>query len=83
MKLISFLLFTDQDSKGHVLAFDRSNAKILQLKKNAERLGVAHKITAKVQDATKVNLEDESFDKILLDAPCSALGQRPMLVMVI
>ena len=65
---------------AHVLAFDKSQAKINQILSNADRLGVVAKVTARVQDATKAELELESYDKILLDAPCSALGQRPMLV---
>ena len=52
----------------------------MQILQNSERLDVANKITSQVEDATKVDLEAESFDKILLDAPCSALGQRPMLI---
>lgn len=38
-------------------------------------------------DSTKIGSEDglpfapESFDKILLDAPCSGLGRRPLLRM--
>ena len=64
-----------------VLAFDKSVPKVQQIQQNARRLGLADKIVARVQDATKVSdLPPESFDKILLDAPCSALGQRPMLV---
>ena len=63
-----------------VLAFDKSQPKIDQILSNAARLGVADKVIARVQDATKAELESESYDKILLDAPCSALGQRPMLV---
>ena len=62
------------------MAFDKSKPKIQQIEDNARRLGVLDKINAQVQDATKANLEKESFDKILLDAPCSALGQRPMLI---
>ena len=67
-------------NEGSVLAFDKSKAKIDQIQAMARRLGVAEKITAKVQDATKYELDCELFDKVLLDAPCSALGQRPMLI---
>lgn len=65
---------------GPVLAFDKSQPKIMQIQAMARRLGVEDRIHAKVQDATKADLNPQSFDKILLDAPCSALGQRPMLV---
>ena len=38
-------------------------------------------VDAFVQDGTKIVFDqkfgENSFDKILLDAPCSALGQRP------
>ena len=67
-------------SEGSVLAFDKSKAKIEQIQSMARRLGVAERITAKVQDATKYEACGEFFDKVLLDAPCSALGQRPMLI---
>ena len=65
---------------GRVLAFDKSQSKINQILQTAERLKVSDKIQATVQDATKAELAKDSFDKVLLDAPCSALGQRPMLV---
>jgi 16S rRNA C967 or C1407 C5-methylase (RsmB/RsmF family) len=65
---------------GRVIALDRSKPKIEQINRNGSRLGLSDKIEAFVQDATKAQFEAESFDKILLDGPCSALGQRPMLV---
>ena len=69
------------NSSNPVLAFDKSQSKIRQILQNAERLGLEDKVSPKIQDSTKVSdLQAESFDKILLDAPCSALGQRPMLV---
>lgn len=66
--------------QGSVIALDKSQSKIAQILRLAQRLGVQDKIQAFVQDATKATFDSESFEKILLDAPCSALGQRPMLV---
>ena len=64
-----------------VLAFDKSNSKIQQIQNMAARLEIPDaRIKTEVQDSTKVDLKHESFDKILLDAPCSALGQRPLLI---
>ena len=66
--------------QGLVLAFDKSMAKIQQINNMAKRFQLQDRIDAQVQDATKVDLDTYgTFDKILLDAPCSALGQRPML----
>jgi 16S rRNA C967 or C1407 C5-methylase (RsmB/RsmF family) len=47
-------------------------------------LKVSDVVEAFVQDGTKIKFEgifqQRSFDKILLDAPCSALGQRPQFL---
>ena len=77
---------------GQVLAFDRSAPKVAQIKRNAEVLGLKN-VFPFVGDSRKLccaqNGSDpstrgcnppylpESFQRILLDAPCSALGQRP------
>lgn len=97
---------------GHVIAIDRSQKKIDQIKQNAEKLGLTN-ICAFAYDSTKLVSEDfqsgckkikftdisfktddfgdlksmyppppyppSSFKWILLDAPCSALGQRPQI----
>ena len=67
--------------QGVVIAFDKSMAKIQQINNMAKRFKLQDRIDAQVQDATKVDLDTygNTFEKILLDAPCSALGQRPML----
>ncbi len=67
---------------GKVVAFDKSQNKIDAINKNVARFDLDGLVEARVQDGTKVgdNYADETFDKILLDAPCSALGQRPQLV---
>ena len=66
--------------QGLVIAFDKSMAKIQQINNMAKRFNLQDRIDAQVQDAIKVDLDTHgTFEKILLDAPCSALGQRPML----
>src|SRR5699024_7442745 len=46
------------------------------IKANANRLHVADRIETQVLDARKVSekYEDETFDRILVDAPCSGFG---------
>jgi 16S rRNA (cytosine967-C5)-methyltransferase len=46
------------------------------VRENAERLHVADKVQTKKLDATKVHetFAKDSFDKILVDAPCSGIG---------
>ena len=81
--------------KGVVIAIDKSVAKVEQIKQNAEKLGLHNikafafdSVKAvRVNDTQSLNETDddsppfakESFDRVLLDAPCSALGQRPQL----
>ncbi|WP_153124135.1 16S rRNA (cytosine(967)-C(5))-methyltransferase RsmB [Peribacillus tepidiphilus] len=60
---------------GTVTALDLHEHKVKLIMKQAERLGLSN-IEAKALDSRKVGeeFEKESFDKILVDAPCSGLG---------
>jgi len=76
-------------NRGVVVAFDKSKSKIEVIKTNCEKLGVEI-VEAYVMDGTKsvAGKADHSdyqsppypmeyFDRVLVDAPCSGLGQRP------
>ncbi|NWR15219.1 NOP2 methyltransferase, partial [Emberiza fucata] len=78
--------------QGEVIAMDKIANKIKKIKQNAELLQL-NCIKAFCYDGTKAlsveKREDkqegppflpESFDRILLDAPCSGMGQRPNMV---
>lgn len=59
---------------GHVDARDVSDAKVLKIQENIERLGLKN-ISVKVSDATVTNEADiESADIVIADVPCSGLG---------
>ncbi|XP_032956497.1 tRNA (cytosine(72)-C(5))-methyltransferase NSUN6 isoform X2 [Rhinolophus ferrumequinum] len=75
--------------QGEVIALDKIANKVKKIKQNALLLGL-NSIRAFCFDGTKaVKLDTvkdtegeppflpESFDRILLDAPCSGMGQRP------
>lgn len=61
---------------GTVTALDLYNHKLDLIAENAERLGVADRVKTQKLDATKVHevFPADSFDKILVDAPCSGIG---------
>lgn len=74
-----------------MVAIDKSAPKIQQIMNNAAKLGLSN-IQPHIFDSTKLvadqmgdfnirkpPFQPETFDRILLDAPCSALGQRPQL----
>ena len=63
------------EQTGKVVAHDVYDHKIALIEENAKRLGILN-IDASIQDAAKLSdvYPAGSFDKVLVDAPCSALG---------
>ncbi|KXT75891.1 16S rRNA (cytosine(967)-C(5))-methyltransferase RsmB [Streptococcus sp. DD12] len=61
---------------GEVLALDLHEHKLALIRENAERLGVADRVKTQQMDASTVHqhFAPDSFDKILVDAPCSGMG---------
>jgi 16S rRNA (cytosine967-C5)-methyltransferase len=60
---------------GEVISLDLHEHKVKLISDNASRLGLKN-ISTKALDSRKVqeHFQHESFDRILLDAPCSGLG---------
>lgn len=63
-------------TSGHITALDLYDHKLELIRENAQRLGLADKITTQKLDASKVfeTFGPDAFDKILVDAPCSGIG---------
>lgn len=63
-------------TSGKVIALDLYDHKLTLIEENAKRLGLADKIETKRLDASRVHEEfgSNTFDKILVDAPCSGIG---------
>lgn len=66
----------DKNAGGKVVALDIHENKLKQINYNTHRLGVDDVVELLALDARKVStkFEDETFDQILVDAPCSGLG---------
>ncbi|MDO4902956.1 MAG: 16S rRNA (cytosine(967)-C(5))-methyltransferase RsmB [Limosilactobacillus sp.] len=66
----------DPAAGGEVHALDIHEHKTKLIRKNAKRMKVDDRVITHTLDARKVDEEfaDESFDKILVDAPCSGMG---------
>ena len=61
-------------NRGEILAVDKSAWKIEELRENAQRQGVSI-IKARSCDILELSpLDTGSFDRVLLDAPCSGFG---------
>ena len=63
-------------TSGKVTALDLYDHKLDLIQENAQRLGVADRVQTQKLDARKVHefFEKDSFDKILVDAPCPKIG---------
>lgn len=77
------------NDSGRIIALDKSKSRVEVLKGNIERFKFEC-VECFCFDATKAfsatsdnswipPFNEETFDKILLDAPCSGLGNRPIL----
>ncbi|MCX8065629.1 MAG: 16S rRNA (cytosine(967)-C(5))-methyltransferase RsmB [Candidatus Hydrogenedentes bacterium] len=60
-------------STAKVYALDINSKRILRIKENIRRLKLKNIFTL-VADGTSLPFQDETFDKVILDAPCSGLG---------
>jgi len=80
------------NNKGSIEAIDKSKSKLKKLKTQCEHFEIknvrSHNFDSLVAvDIDEINSDNEnkppykveSFDRVLLDAPCSALGLRPSL----
>ncbi|KXT60619.1 Ribosomal RNA small subunit methyltransferase B [Streptococcus oralis] len=63
-------------TSGKVTALDLYDHKLDLIQENAQRLGMADRVQTQKLDARKVHefFDRDSFDKILVDAPCSGIG---------
>jgi 16S rRNA (cytosine967-C5)-methyltransferase len=59
--------------EGEVVAVERNPARAEQLRETARRLGAVN-VTVEVADAAVPRPENERFDRVLVDPPCSGLG---------
>jgi len=60
--------------QGRILAWDLHPHRVELIRENSRRLGI-HMIDARAQDVMQARVSDEgTFQKILVDAPCSGLG---------
>lgn len=76
---------------GRVVCLDRGPGRSLKIMRNAIALGLKSIEVHPFYDATRACKEDgsasieappfppETFDRIILDPPCSSLGQRPLI----
>ncbi|AEH25227.1 RsmB/NOP family class I SAM-dependent RNA methyltransferase [Pyrococcus yayanosii] len=65
-------------NRGEIIAIDKSENRLKKMKDNLKRLGVKN-VRLIHMDARNLPELGEKADKILLDAPCTALGVRPKL----
>ncbi|MDR3156722.1 MAG: 16S rRNA (cytosine(967)-C(5))-methyltransferase RsmB [Lactobacillales bacterium] len=68
--------FLEADKGGKVFALDIHPHKIKLIEDHARRMKVQEVVETRVLDARKASevFSDESFDRVLVDAPCSGLG---------
>ena len=62
------------ENSGAILACDTAVRKLALIGENARRLGITIIRTAPLQDDSLLLQEENGFDRVLVDAPCSGLG---------
>ncbi|BDR56086.1 16S rRNA (cytosine(967)-C(5))-methyltransferase RsmB [Xylocopilactobacillus apis] len=68
--------YLDSSQNGMVHAFDLSDKKCALIEENVKRLGLEKVVKTHLADVTEIQskMPGVSFDKILVDAPCSGFG---------
>lgn len=61
-------------NQGVIWALDRSSTRLKSIEQTAQRLGAAIIKTKQTDAAKPLEFEENSFDAILCDSPCSGLG---------
>lgn len=69
----SFGIAADMKNSGEIISADLHKNKLSLIEKGAEKLGITI-IKTSERDASKPFEANETFDRILLDVPCSGLG---------
>ena len=69
----SFTTAETMENEGKLISCDIYEHKIELMEEGAERLGIGI-MECKVKDAAEAEEEQELFDRVLVDAPCSGLG---------
>lgn len=64
----------DLSPKSHVTALDIDEERLEQTVSTLKRLGRLNSVELKAMDATEIASLDKTFDRILVDAPCSGTG---------
>jgi 16S rRNA (cytosine967-C5)-methyltransferase len=59
--------------QGEVLAVERDPRRALELRGAIQRLGATN-VRVQIADASKLRLQGATFDRVLVDPPCSGLG---------
>lgn len=59
------------NNEGEIVAIDKYESRLKSLRKNLQRLGITN---VRAIEADALIYEDEPFDRVLLDTPCSGLG---------
>ncbi|NHI93175.1 MAG: methyltransferase domain-containing protein [Candidatus Lokiarchaeota archaeon] len=68
------------NNSGKIIAVDRTKSRLNKLNKNIERLGITNVKTYPSKQISFLLKEyKESFDKVIVDPPCSSTGVRPKL----
>ncbi|GAM27181.1 hypothetical protein SAMD00019534_103560 [Acytostelium subglobosum LB1] len=80
------LIATLMGNKGTVLALDKNKKKQIIIHQLCQQLGITN-VQSRLMDSAKLIKEprdpafaNESFDRVLLDGPCSGLGSRPRFI---
>lgn len=69
----ALVLAAEMENIGEIIALDIHDHKIELINENAKKMGI-NIIKTENRDATKIHQSNDTFDRILVDAPCTGFG---------